>query len=406
MMVRLLFLYSLLLIINKICVSQEMHLSGWDVNDKDYLSVFITDGKISRIEKELPPSVQETRTYISAGLIDTQVNGYASVSFSADDLTIDGIKKVVKILFREGVTTFFPTLISGQPDITRKNLGILAEAAKDPFLAHILPGFFLEGPYISKEDGFRGAHEKEWVRPPDWEEFLSFYHAADGKIIQVGIAPELPGAIDFIKKATGLGIIVSLAHHNANAETINEAILAGAKVSTHLGNGCANTIHRHDNPIWPQLADDRLVASIIADGQHLNPSELSVFFRVKGVNRLMLVSDATELAGMPSGEYNWNGHKVIKTNEGRLVYPEQNVLAGASFPVKNGVMNMIRQAGCSLESAIRMATETPSEVYGLKDRGKLEAGRSADMVLFSIKSNELRIEKTIFEGVIVYSGPD
>ena len=406
MTIRLKYFYILLFMINKISIAQVMSVSGWDVNGHDYLTVFINDGKISRIEKVNPPAAQDTRSFISPGLIDTQVNGYVSVSFSNEGLTISGIKRVVETLLGEGVTTFFPTLVTGSPDITRKNLSILTDAIKDPFLAHIMPGFFLEGPYISPEDGFRGAHDKKWVRPPDWEEFMSFYNSAEGKIIQVGLAPEIPGAIEFIKKASELGIVISLAHHNANAGIIENAILAGAKVSTHLGNGCANMIHRHDNPIWPQLADDRLVASIIADGQHLNRYELNVFYRAKGPGHLMLVSDATELAGMPAGVYDSNGHNIIKTPEGKLIYPEQDVLAGASLPVKNGIMNMITQTGCKQEAAFRMATGIPADVYGLNDRGKLEQGRWADLILFSIKANEIVIEKTLVKGVTAYTKPD
>jgi N-acetylglucosamine-6-phosphate deacetylase len=237
---------------------------------------------------------------------------------------------------------------------------------------------------------------------PDWEEFSGFYQAADGKIIQVGVAPEVNGAMEFIKKCRDLGIGISLAHHNATADQVEEAVNLGARVSTHLGNGCANTIHRHDNPIWPQLSNDLLTPSIIADGHHLRKEELRVFFKVKGPENLMLVSDATELAGMPAGTYSWNGKEVVMTEDGMLKYPAQNVLAGASFPVRTGVKNMMSMAGCSLEESLIMATATPAKVYDLNDRGMLKEGFRADLILFTIEDGEIIIQQTILGGEVVY----
>jgi N-acetylglucosamine-6-phosphate deacetylase len=209
--------------------------------------------------------------------------------------------------------------------------------------------------------------------------------------------------MDFIKKCRELGVTVSLAHHNASAAQIEEAVNLGARVSTHLGNGCANMIPRHNNPLWPQLAEDRLTASIIADGHHLTKAELTVFYKVKGPDHLMLVSDATELAGMPPGTYQWNGKEVVMTEDGMLKLPVQNVLAGASFPVRTGIKNMVLLAGCSLEEAIRMATIIPANVYNLIDRGELNEGMSADLILFTIEDGEIIIQETILQGRVVYS---
>jgi N-acetylglucosamine-6-phosphate deacetylase len=208
--------------------------------------------------------------------------------------------------------------------------------------------------------------------------------------------------MEFIKKCRDLGIGISLAHHNATADQVEEAVNLGARVSTHLGNGCANTIHRHDNPIWPQLSNDLLTPSIIADGHHLRKEELRVFFKVKGPENLMLVSDATELAGMPAGTYNWNGKEVVMTEDGMLKYPAQNVLAGASFPVRTGVKNMMGMAGCSLAESLMMATATPSKVYNLDDRGMLKEGLRADLILFTIEEGEIIIQQTILGGEVVY----
>lgn len=383
-------------------MAQEKKFSGFLPDGHSYVDVMVSDGLIHQIIASKPESAGEKKVFISAGLIDTQVNGYASISFNSGGLTRAKIEELTRALWKEGVTTFFPTLITNSSDQILKNLKVLSEAYQDPQLGHTMPGYFLEGPYISPLDGFRGAHQKEWVRLPDWNEFVSFYQAAEGRIIQVGLAPEIAGAMDFIKKSYEKGIVVSLAHHNASASIIEEAVNLGARVSTHLGNGCANMIHRHENPLWPQLAENRLTPSIIADGHHLRKEELIVFYKIKGPRNLMLVSDATELAGMPPGIYQWNGKEVVMTDDGMLMYPEQNVLAGASFPIRTGVKNMIKLTDCSLEEALQMASETPARIYSLEDRGKLAKGFYADLILFEIEDDELIIQKTILQGEVVY----
>jgi N-acetylglucosamine-6-phosphate deacetylase len=383
--------------------AQNTTISGYLPDHNTKVEISVRDGLIDRINTTDPGKKKEKKIYVAPGLIDTQVNGYASVSFNREGLTGEKIIALTQAMWREGVTTFFPTIITNPSELITGNLKILTLALKDnPRLSNSIPGYFLEGPYISPLDGYRGAHAKEWVRLPDWEEFSGFYQAADGKIIQVGVAPEVNGAMEFIKKCRDLGIGISLAHHNATADQVDEAVNLGARVSTHLGNGCANTIHRHDNPIWPQLSNDLLTPSIIADGHHLRKEELRVFFKVKGPENLMLVSDATELAGMPAGTYSWNGKEVVMTEDGMLKYPAQNVLAGASFPVRTGVKNMMSMAGCSLEESLMMATATPAKVYNLNDRGMLKEGFRADLILFTIEDGEIIIQQTILGGEVVY----
>jgi N-acetylglucosamine-6-phosphate deacetylase len=383
--------------------AQNTTISGYLPDHKTIVEISIRDGLIDGINTIGPGKKKEKKIFVSPGLIDTQVNGYASVSFNTEGLTGEKITGLTQAMWREGVTTFFPTIITNPSELITENLKILIMTVEaNPRLSNSIPGYFLEGPYISPADGYRGAHAKEWVRLPDWEEFSGFYSAANGKIIQVGVAPEVDGAMEFIRKCRDLGIGISLAHHNASAEQVEEAVNLGARVSTHLGNGCANTIHRHDNPIWPQLSNDLLTPSIIADGHHLRKEELRVFFKVKGPENLMLVSDATELAGMPAGTYNWNGKEVVMTEDGMLKYPAQNVLAGASFPVRTGVRNMMGIAECTLEESLMMATATPAKVYNLNDRGLLKKGLRADLILFTIEEDEIIIQQTILGGEVVY----
>jgi len=265
-----------------------------------------------------------------------------------------------------------------------------------------IPGFHLEGPFISPEKGFRGAHLEKYIRKPDWNEFAELQQAAKNKIKLITVAPEIEGAVPFIQNCSREGVIVSLGHHNGNAEQIEKAVDAGATLSTHLGNGCANMIDRHNNPIWPQLSEDRLSVTIIADGFHLNKQEVRTFYKAKGIDRTILVSDALDLAGLEPGEYTRWERTVLLTPD-VVKFPAENVLAGAAAPITTGISNIMKFTGCSLGDAIQMASTNPAKILQLNDRGEISPGKRADLILFMIENGKMVIQKTIQGGKVVYS---
>lgn len=367
------------------------------------VSIEIENGKIlgiTRKDKLNDPAL--SNTYVAPGFIDHQVNGYLSHSFTGEDLTVEQVRKITRALWSHGITTYLPTLTSHSNDLLLKNFTILGKAMLDDEIKMSVPGFHLEGPYISPVDGYRGAHEEKWIRKPDWDEFWQWYKASGNKILEVTVAPESEGAMIFIKKCREQNIVVALGHHNASAAVIREATDAGASVSTHLGNGCANLIHRHTNPIWPQLADDRLMASLIVDGFHLRPEEVQVFYKVKGPERTILVSDVSSLAGMPPGIYKSYGRKVVMTPEGKITMPSEDVLAAASFLITRGIENIMSFTQCSLADAIHMASRNPARLLGLNDRGELATGKRADLVWFRMDGGRLEVRKTMVEGKVVF----
>ena len=353
--------------------------------------------------------------YIAPGLIDIQVNGYDSVSFclegaenttaSGNELTVSDVKKVTEGLWKEGVTTYFPTLTTNSQDLLLKNFGILSKAMNDVSIRGSIPGFHLEGPYISLIDGYRGAHPLEFVRKPDWNEFLQLYKASDKKILLITVAPEVEGAFEFIRKCKELGIVVSLGHHNGTAGQIKQAIDIGAGLATHLGNGCANMVNRHHNPIWPQLANNRLMISFIADGFHLPPEMLQVFYKTKGVESIIITSDITSYAGLPAGTYKIkNGQSIEKTVDGNLCFSgQEGGLYGSASSLSKGVSHIMKVTECGLVNAIQMTTINPARLHNLNDRGILEAGKRADLILFAIENDQLVINKTMVAGRVVYS---
>ncbi len=363
----------------------------------------IVDGFIEDIYEVEKSKGSKGNLYVSPGLIDNQVNGYSGIDFSGNDLVSDDITQVTHLLWREGVTTFLPTLLTNTREKLVKNLRIMDEALGiEENLMGSIPGFHLEGPYISPEEGYRGCHPVHHIRKPSWEEFLSFQEAAGGRIIQVTIAPEVEGAMEFIRLCSLRKIVVAIGHTNASSVQVMQAVNNGASLSIHLGNGCANFIHRHNNPIWPQLANDRLMATIIADGQHLSPDEIKVFYKVKGPENIILTSDVVYLAGMAPGKYAFLESEVILTGDGMLLNPVLNCLAGASFPLKKGVENMMEFTGCSLSDAINMASLNVARFYGLNDRGDLVQGKRADIMVFELDGNKLNVIKTFLKGEEVY----
>jgi N-acetylglucosamine-6-phosphate deacetylase len=386
-------------------VSGKVRVEGLHYQTGKPVAITIDNGKITKIRSLHKLSVYKDPCFIAPGLIDNQVNGFAGVSFSlgGGELTAEGVRKATCELWKRGVTSILATLTTNSHDNLLRNFELLGNMKNDPALHGSMVGFHLEGPFISPEDGFRGSHPFVHVRKPDWNEFMEYYKASGNAILTVTLAPETDGAIDFIRKCTEKGIIVALGHHNASCKTVDEAVLNGARITTHLGNGCANLINRHDNPIWPQLANDGLMISIICDGFHLRDEEIRTFYKVKGPVNTIITSDVTSFAGMPSGKYTVEGGAVVElTPEGMLRYPAQNVLYGSATPLSVGVARIMKVTGCSLSDAITMAATNPAKLYGLNDRGTLEPGKRADLILFRVGEKDLIIEKTWVEGELVY----
>ena len=384
------------------CTSDKnsMIIEGILYSTNKPVSIEISDGKIIGI-KQTQKSTDGPQLIVAPGLVDIQINGYNGIDFSDPDLTAEDLKKIIKGLWEVGVTTILATVTTNGHEDLMSSFKALSNALTDPDVSMSVPGYHLEGPYISPVQGFRGAHPEMYIRQPDLQEFKQYREAANNMIRLITVAPEFDGSIPLIRYCTDNDIVVSLGHHNGTAEQITAAVDAGASLSTHLGNGCANTIHRHNNPIWPQLAEDRLSASIITDGFHLNQEEVQTFYKVKGDELTILVSDAVDLAGLPPGEYTrWGGTVVLTTDV--VKFPAENVLAGAASPLSKCVGNMMRFTGCSLESAINMASRNPARLMGLDDIGEIQEGKRADLILFTMDDNEMDIRQTILNGDVVY----
>jgi N-acetylglucosamine-6-phosphate deacetylase len=244
------------------------------------------------------------------------------------------------------------------------------------------------------------------VRNPDYEEFREWQEAAEGAIRIVTLAPETEGAIDFIAKLSAEGVIASIGHTATSQEAISAAVAAGARLSTHLGNGSNALIPRLRNYIWNQLAEDRLSASIIADGFHLPDDVLKIFARAKGLERLILVSDVAFLAGSPPGTYNWGDIEVEVNRDGHLSLKGTEFLAGAGHLLDRCIARFADATKASLAQTISLCTLNPARLIGLpQEMIEFVPGTPACLTKFrpACDKGKLTIETCVISGEVVYS---
>jgi N-acetylglucosamine-6-phosphate deacetylase len=345
------------------------------------LSVNITGGNVPGLP------------YLTPGFIDLQVNGFAGVDYNQPDAPADEIARSIRVLFSTGVTRFYPTVITGAPGDMERALRNLARAREELPEGEAIEGFHVEGPHISPEDGARGAHPLRWVRPPDFYEFRRWQDAANGLVRLVTLAPEWPGAPEYIARIVAEGVVAAIGHTGASATQIADAVSAGATFSTHLGNGAHALLRRHPNYLWDQLAEDRLMAGFIVDGIHLDAAFLRVALRAKGAGRAVLVTDASTPAAAEPGRYRLGEQEVDLTPGGRVVLAGQDKLAGSALRMDRGVENLVRIAGLPLADAVSMATTNPAKAGKITGRQNgLAAGDRADFVQFRFDEAAGRIE--------------
>ena len=363
-----------------------------------------TNGIIQSVEPLIHPPGEAP--YLAPGWIDLQVNGFAGVDYCSPVAHMDEIARSVGVIHSTGVTRFLPTIITGSPDDMTGALANLALAKESLAEGAAMEGFHVEGPFISPEDGPRGAHPRHWVRPPSLDEFHRFQDAARGHIRLFTIAPEWPGSPAFIETLVGEGVVVSIGHTNATGEQIRDAVSAGATMSTHLGNGAHAVLQRHPNYIWEQLAEDRLTAGFIVDGIHLPKSFLVAALRAKGIERSVLVTDAVMPAGCKPGRYRLSELEVELLPDDRVVLAGQTRLAGSSLRIDRGIENLVKLAGISLAEALTMASRNAARAARITSRQRgLAPGERGDLVEFDFDPSRsvITVRRTILSGQVVYS---
>lgn len=351
----------------------------WD--NGQAIRVRIANGKITSI---LPlEGTGHGLPFVAPGLYDLQLNGYRGIWFSSESLTEDQVEQVILDFVEHGITRCLPTLITNSFDAIAHGLRtIQAACQRSRLVRHVVAGCHIEGPYISPENGPRGAHPVQHVRAPSVAELNQWQQLSGGLVRLVTLAPEWPGSADFIRAAVASGITIAIGHTAANSDTIREAISAGARLGTHLGNGCAAMIPRHDNVFWPQLADDRLTCSVISDGFHVPATMLQCISRCKPRDRIVLTSDVSGFGGCAPGRYSSGAVDVDVLPDGRIVVAGQTqFLAGSGALTGECVLKFAATCGWTLKDAWWLASSAPAQI--LNDvEPEFQEGADARLTVF------------------------
>lgn len=302
---------------------------------------------------------------IPPGYIDLQVNGFLGVDFSVPGLTVGAVRRVTQALAERGTAAFCPTLVSSPPETYEANLPVLADAMRQPDLRERLLGIHLEGPFLAPES--RGVHPASCLCRPSVERFEGWQRAAENHIRILTLAPELEGAEEVIRAAAEQGVVVSLGHHLADAGAMDRAVRAGARSCTHLGNGIPLMLPRHPNPVWSQLAEDRLIGMFICDGHHLPVEFIRVAWRAKSIERFIAVSDVAAIAGLPPGPCRYLDADVVLESSGRISRRDGGGLAGSGMTLAEGLSWLRAQGLASAAELYAIGRRNPLALLGIQD---------------------------------------
>jgi len=363
--------------------------------------VVFEDGKITAVGQKNRVKVPRNAKLINAsgkivapGFVDIHIHG--GKGRDVMDASYEAVKDIAKFVVTHGTTSFVLTTISApRPDLLRTVKAVKTAMEKGTDGAEIL-GAHLEGPYINPEK--RGAHDANYVRLPSIDEFEEIWDASNHTVKIVTLAPELEGSKMLIQKLRELGIVASIGHSNATYTQAVDAIKRGARHVTHMFNRMSGFDPREPGVVGAVLVHDELTAELICDNIHVHPAAMNLLTRVKGSERVVLVTDAIRAAGMPDGEYALGKQRIIvKDGVSRL---KSGDFAGSTLTMDRAVRNMMKLVGTPLQTAVKMAAINPAMVINVdENKGSLEPGKDADIVIID---EEINVYMTIMKGNIVY----
>ena len=359
------------------------------------------DGVIVSVEPTTAPTEQ---CWIAPALVDLQVNGFAGVDFQQDAPEAGALLGSVTALAAAGCTRFLLTLVTD--DWTRliqrlHNLRQLRENSAE--LRSAIAGWHIEGPFLSAEPGFRGAHDPKWMCDPTRDQIRVLRESTGSDRVLLTIAPERPGALDAIRFAVSLGFKVSLGHTNAPLEILGRAVEAGATAFTHLGNGCPRELDRHDNILWrvfdlarenartadapapPTAASREVFVSLIPDAMHVSPGLFRLAHRVLG-DSVMYVSDAMSAAGAPPGRHKLGGLELEVGADQVVRFPGGTNFAGSALRPIDGVFRAAQMLGRRWQEVWNHFSVTPARMLGIPC--ELVCGARADFCVLDESARE------------------
>jgi len=299
----------------------------------------------------------------TSGLIDLQVNGFAGVDFNDENITVDDMDNALYAMLATGVTSCLPTLITAREEVLHRRMEALDKAVANSTLGPLMvPGYHLEGPFLNPKEGYAGCHPARDMTPPSIDLVKALEKNLSRPVLYITLAPELEGANDLISWASQSHKIVGAGHCAVTQETLSAAIKCGLGISTHLGNGVPQNLHKFNNSILWQLANDNLMASFIADGIHIPPDILKIFIRAKGVKKSILVTDGTSASCSTPGRHYLAGMASELNDQGIVTLSGSPSLAGSALSLGKAMANMVKWNITDFRSALRMASANPAEL--------------------------------------------
>jgi N-acetylglucosamine-6-phosphate deacetylase len=336
-------------------------LTACQFTTRQPLRVRWASGIITHLEPVARPAEE---VWIAPPLFDVQVNGYAGVDFQRDQLTTEDLLRAVRALRADGCATFLLTLITDEwSQLTARLRHLVAVRAASDELKSAIAGWHIEGPFLSPEPGFHGAHDPALMLDPSPEHIRELRAITGDDPLLLTLAPERSGALDAINLATSLGIKISLGHTNASAGVLAQAVQAGATIFTHLANGCPRELDRHDNILWRVLETPGLTPSLIPDGIHVSPTPFRLLHRALN-EAVFYTTDAMAAAGAPPGRYTI-GKLAVEVGADQIVrQPGKTNFAGSALRPVDGVLRAVEMLQCPWPEVWRRFSETPAKLLG------------------------------------------
>jgi N-acetylglucosamine-6-phosphate deacetylase len=363
----------------------------------------ITELSETGIDASVDLTIDAAGKFVAPGFIDIHIHGGAGFDFM--DGTIEAFLRIAEIHARYGTTSLIPTTLSAEKEDLLHNIDIYKQARLKNDQGAQFMGMHIEGPYFDMEQ--RGAQDPRYIRYPDEKEYREIIAFAGDAIVRWSAAPELPGALEFGRYMRSKGILPAIAHTNAVYEDVVKALENGYTLATHFYSGMSGVMrrnaYRYAGVVESVYLLDEIDVEIIADGIHLPSPLLKLICKVKGTERIALITDAMRAAGMPPGESilgsKKNGIKVI-VEDGVAKLPDRSSFAGSVATTDRLVRTMINEAGVPLWEAIRMMTLVPARIMNIdKQKGSLLPGKDGDVVIFD---EDINIQTTIIKGKVVY----
>lgn len=361
-------------------------------------TVLVQDGRIVAVgpseDVRLPRAakiVDAEGLSVVPGLIDLHLHGLLG-----QDVMGTGLARVMAQLPAYGVTAFLATTVSMPQSETLDALATMARILDAPSPGARCLGIHLEGPFLARRRA--GMAREEWLSAPDWETAERCFDAARNHVRMVTLAPELPGGLDFLSRCLRRGVVPSIGHSDASFDQVGLAVDRGLRHATHTFNAMRPLHHREPGVVGAVMVHEAIVAELIADGVHVHPAVVDLLLRVKGIERVALVSDASPLAGLPDGAYEWGG-QTVRVGDGACRLAD-GTLAGAHTLLDTGLRTLVCELKYALGAALVSAATVPARVLGVR-AGRLEPGCHADIVLLN---ESLRPARTLVGGVDVWAG--